>query len=175
MPTPVTTRKGCSARTAERRGNNHQRPNNVAPSRSRSGSILANSICASLLKAHAIEISMDGKGAWHDNVFVERLWRSVKYAEVYRRAYDSVSPAHRSAGTSSSTTQGARTRALRNARLTSSIATCSECPSLHNPIAGNLLIGTGRTVQTNRATSVGARTYPSISSTPILAFRIPRP
>ncbi len=37
-----------------------------------------------------IAISMDGKGAWRDNVFVERLWRSVKYEEVYLRAYDSV-------------------------------------------------------------------------------------
>lgn len=33
---------------------------------------------------------MDGKGAWRDNVFVERLWRSVKYEEVYLKAYDSV-------------------------------------------------------------------------------------
>jgi hypothetical protein len=33
---------------------------------------------------------MDGKGAWRDNVFVERLWRSVKYEEVYLRAYESV-------------------------------------------------------------------------------------
>jgi putative transposase len=33
---------------------------------------------------------MDGRGAWRDNVFVERLWRSVKYEEVYLRAYDSV-------------------------------------------------------------------------------------
>ena len=37
-----------------------------------------------------IKISMDGKGAWRDNVFVERLWRSVKYEEVYLRAYDTV-------------------------------------------------------------------------------------
>lgn len=36
---------------------------------------------------------MDGKGAWRDNVFVERLWRSIKYEEVYLRAYDSVSAA----------------------------------------------------------------------------------
>ncbi len=36
---------------------------------------------------------MDGKGAWRDNVFVERLWRSIKYEEVYLRAYDSVSVA----------------------------------------------------------------------------------
>ncbi|MHC2395382.1 putative transposase [Bradyrhizobium liaoningense] len=40
-----------------------------------------------------IAISMDGKGAWRDNVFVERLWRTVKYEEVYLRAYDSVSEA----------------------------------------------------------------------------------
>jgi putative transposase len=46
-----------------------------------------------LLKAHSIRISMDGKGCWRDNVFVERLWRSVKYEEVYLRAYDSVSEA----------------------------------------------------------------------------------
>ena len=41
---------------------------------------------------------MDGKGAWRDNVFVERLWRSVKYEEVYLRAYDSVSEARASVG-----------------------------------------------------------------------------
>ena len=43
-----------------------------------------------LLIKNGIAISMDGKGAWRDNVFVERLWRSVKYEEVYLRAYDSV-------------------------------------------------------------------------------------
>ena len=41
---------------------------------------------------------MDGKGAWRDNVFVERLWRSIKYEEVYLRAYDSVSDARASLG-----------------------------------------------------------------------------
>lgn len=46
-----------------------------------------------LLKTHEIQISMDGKGCWRDNVFVERLWKSVKYEEVYLRAYDSVSEA----------------------------------------------------------------------------------
>ena len=45
------------------------------------------------LAGNGIAISMDGKGAWRDNVFVERLWRSVKYEEVYLRAYDSVSAA----------------------------------------------------------------------------------
>ena len=43
-------------------------------------------------------ISMDGKGCWRDNVFVERLWRSVKYEEVYLKAYASVSEARTSLG-----------------------------------------------------------------------------
>jgi putative transposase len=51
-----------------------------------------------LLLANGIDISMDGKGAWRDNVFVERLWRSVKYEEVYLRAYDSVGEARASLG-----------------------------------------------------------------------------
>ena len=46
-----------------------------------------------LLLAHGIRISMDGKGCWRDNIFVERLWRSLKYEEVYLHAYDSVSAA----------------------------------------------------------------------------------
>jgi len=50
------------------------------------------------LASNGIAISMDGKGAWRDNVFVERLWRSVKYEEVYLRAYDSVSEARASIG-----------------------------------------------------------------------------
>lgn len=41
-----------------------------------------------VLKAHEITISMDGKGRWMDNVFVERLWRTVKYEDVYLRAYE---------------------------------------------------------------------------------------
>jgi len=45
------------------------------------------------LKSEGIAISMDGRGCWRDNVFVERLWRSVKYEEVYLRAYESVSQA----------------------------------------------------------------------------------
>ena len=52
----------------------------------------------SALLNHGVSISMDGKGAWRDNVFVERLWRSVKYEEVYLKAYDSVSEARGSIG-----------------------------------------------------------------------------
>ena len=52
---------------------------------------------AVLIKA-AIAISMDGKGAWRDNVFVERLWRTIKYEEIYLRAYDTVTEARASIG-----------------------------------------------------------------------------
>lgn len=45
-----------------------------------------------------VRLSMDGKGAWRDNVFVERVWRSIKYEEVYLKAYESVSHARRSIG-----------------------------------------------------------------------------
>jgi putative transposase len=51
-----------------------------------------------MLLENAIAISMDGRGAWRDNVFVERLWRSLKYEEVYLRAYDSVGEARASIG-----------------------------------------------------------------------------
>ena len=50
------------------------------------------------LKDNDIRISMDGKGCWRDNVFVERLWKSVKYEEVYLKAYDSVSEAKANLG-----------------------------------------------------------------------------
>ena len=43
-----------------------------------------------ILKNHGIRISMDGKGRWIDNVFIERLWRSVKYQDVYIKAYESI-------------------------------------------------------------------------------------
>lgn len=51
-----------------------------------------------VLAAREIKISMDGKGAWRDNVFVERLWRTIKYEEVYLRAYVGVSEARASIG-----------------------------------------------------------------------------
>lgn len=47
------------------------------------------------LKEHDIRISMDGRGRWVDNVFIERLWRSVKYEDVYLKAYDSIAVARK--------------------------------------------------------------------------------
>ncbi len=62
------------------------------------GSQFTSSAFTGLLAANGIAISMDGRGAWRDNVFVERLWRSVKYEEVYLKAYDSVGQARTSLG-----------------------------------------------------------------------------
>ena len=57
------------------------------------GSQFTSSAFTGLLQQHGIRISMDGQGAWRDNVFVERLWKSVKYEEVYLKAYNTVSEA----------------------------------------------------------------------------------
>ena len=69
------------------------------------GSQFTSEAFTGLLKTSGIRISpappapsTDGRGSWKDNVFVERLWKSVKYEEVYLKAYESVSEARRSLG-----------------------------------------------------------------------------
>ena len=62
------------------------------------GSQFTSEAFTDVLKAHDVRISMDGKGRWLDNVFVERLWRSLKYEEVYLKAYESVAEARRLIG-----------------------------------------------------------------------------
>ena len=62
------------------------------------GSQFTGAAFTGVLIKNGIAVSMDGKGAWRDNVFVERLWRSVKYEEVYLRAYDTASEARASIG-----------------------------------------------------------------------------
>jgi putative transposase len=62
------------------------------------GSQFTGTAFTSALADRGIKISMDGRGAWRDNVFVERLWRTIKYEEVYLRAYDSVADARKSIG-----------------------------------------------------------------------------
>ncbi len=62
------------------------------------GSQFTSSEFTGQLKANGIRISMDGKGCWRDNVFAERLWRTVKYDEVYLKTYESVSHAKTSLG-----------------------------------------------------------------------------
>ena len=62
------------------------------------GSQFTGTAFTGVLIDNKIKISMDGRGAWRDNVFVERLWRSVKYEEVYLRAYDDIPQARASLG-----------------------------------------------------------------------------
>jgi len=62
------------------------------------GSQFTGAAFTNLLTAHGIQISMDGKGCWRDNVFVERLWKSIKYEEVYLHAYESVTEARQGLG-----------------------------------------------------------------------------
>jgi putative transposase len=62
------------------------------------GSQFTSAAFTGLLLENKIAISMDGRGSWRDNVFVERLWRSVKHEEIYLRAYDSVGDARASLG-----------------------------------------------------------------------------
>jgi len=57
------------------------------------GSQYTSAAFISVLHENGIAISMDGKGCWRDNVFVERLWRTIKYEEIYLHAYDTVSAA----------------------------------------------------------------------------------
>jgi Transposase and inactivated derivatives len=59
------------------------------------GSQFTGTAFVGLVQQHGIPLSMDGKGAWRDNLFIERLWKSVKYEEVYLHGYDSVAEAQR--------------------------------------------------------------------------------
>jgi putative transposase len=59
------------------------------------GSQFTSEAFTGLLGSHGVAISMDGRGRWLDNVFIERLWRSVKYEEVYLKAYESIPEARR--------------------------------------------------------------------------------
>jgi putative transposase len=60
------------------------------------GSQFTSSDFVECVHRHGIALSMDGKGAWKDNVFIERFWRTLKYEEVYLRAYETVSEARQS-------------------------------------------------------------------------------
>ncbi len=109
-----------------------------------------------VLAKHEITISMDGKGAWRDNVFVERLWRSVKYEEVYLHAYDSVARrATRSGAISISTIAAARIRALtarHPIKPTSGTRACRRSAWQPNP-GRRSTYPSGNSVRTSGATS----------------------
>jgi putative transposase len=62
------------------------------------GAQFTSDLFTTVLKDAGVRISMDGKGRWIDNVFIERLWRSLKYEEVYLKAYENVAEAIRGIG-----------------------------------------------------------------------------
>jgi putative transposase len=118
------------------------------------GSQFTGSAFTGVLANNGIAISMDGKGAWRDNVFVERLWRSVKYEVVYLRA---MRPrrAPPSGATSTSTIAAGRIRALTTPHPIT--PTSPRCPSVRRPNPGRRsTYRRGKTVQTTGATQTAA-------------------
>ena len=119
------------------------------------GSQFTGAAFTGVLASNGIAISMDGKGAWRDNVFVERLWRSVKYEEVYLRAYDSVSEARASIGRYLDFYNADdRIRALTTPHPIK--PTSTRCLSAWQPNPGRRsTYRCGKSVQTTGTTSVG--------------------
>ena len=106
-----------------------------------------------MLTRNGIAISMDGKGAWRDNVFVERLWRSVKYEEVYLKAYDTVAEARASIGRYLSFYNTRRPHSSLD-RQTPDEPTSPGCRRSRRPEPGRCsTYQAGKPVQTNRASS----------------------
>jgi putative transposase len=121
------------------------------------GSQFTGAAFTGLLISNGIAISMDGKGAWRDNIFVERLWRSVKYEEVYLRAYDGVSEARASNGRYLDFYNGRRhTRALTGEHPIKPTSTRSQSAWLPNPGRGSTY-RCGKSVQTTGTSSVRCR------------------
>ena len=107
-----------------------------------------------MLTDNAIAISMDGKGAWRDNVFVERLWRSVKYEEVYLRAYDNVSEARASIGRYRDFYNARRPHSSLDGMTHPTKPTSPSCPSAWQPNPGRgSTYRRGNSVQTTGTTS----------------------
>jgi transposase InsO family protein len=104
------------------------------------GSQFTGSAFTGVLASNAIAISMDGKGAWRDNIFIGRLSRSVKYEEVYLRAYETVSErATRSVVISTSTIDAARIRVLTEVLRIKPASPCCRSAWLPNPAEAPLI------------------------------------
>jgi len=134
-----------------------------------------------LLIGAGIKISMDGKGAWRDNVFVERIWKSVKYEEVYPHAPTPACPrrAPRSVGIWPSTTAGGPIRVWDGKRpIRPTSMRCSQSRLRHNK-GRNPLSDSPETVQTNRASSLLRRTTTHMARASrrvlMIAVSLPRP
>jgi putative transposase len=131
------------------------------------GSQFTSRAFTTMLIGNGVATSMDGKGAWRDNVFIERLWRSLKHEEVYLHAYASVTEAQTSIGRYlASITGGALIRGWPGRDpIRPSLLRCSQSRWRRNPRAKPLIGGT-ETAQTSRATS-GRTVNERRSSTPI--------
>ena len=118
------------------------------------GSQFTGAAFTGVLASNGIAISMDGKGAWRDNVFVERLWRSVKYEEVYLRAYETRQRGRdtRSADISTSTMAAVRIRALTTAPRIKPTSTSRHSAWRPNPGRGSTY-RRGNSVQTTGTSS----------------------
>jgi putative transposase len=99
------------------------------------GSQFTSAEFTSVLINNGISISMDGKGAWRDNVFVERFWRTIKYEEVYLRAYDNVGEAQQSIGRYIAFYNARRPHAALDGR-TPDKPTSTRCRSARQPNPG---------------------------------------
>ena len=111
-----------------------------------------------LLLKNEIKISMDGKGAWRDNVFVERLWRTIKYEEVYLWAYPSVAEARASIGRyidGFTMPEGPIRALIGGRRMRPTSLRCSQSRLQHNH-GRNPLSRSQPAVQPNRARSLFA-------------------
>ena len=106
---------------------------------------------------NGIATSMDGKGVWRDNVFVERLWRSIKYEAVYLRAYDTVGEARKSVGQYLDFHNGRQPTPGLTARRPIR-PTSPHCPSAWRPNPGRgSTYRRGDSVQTSGTTSMGQK------------------
>jgi len=140
------------------------------------GSQFTGTAFTGVLANNDIAISMDGKGAWRDNVFVERLWRSVKYEEVYLRAYDGVGQARSSIGRYLDFYNGRRPHSSLDG-ATPDQAYFTRCPSAWQPNpaeaplseAENLFRQPGPPLKRLPSMPRNARSVRLASSTPSLA------
>lgn len=108
-----------------------------------------------VLAARKVKISMDGKGAWRENIFVERLWRSITYEEVYLRAYASVSEARAGIGRYIGFYNGRRPHSSLDGRTPDQAYFNPLLPDLAAANRGGKLLGKRpEPVQTNRTTSL---------------------
>jgi putative transposase len=108
----------------------------------------------SVLQGRNIAISMHGRGEWRDNVFVERLWRSVKYEEVYLRAYASVAEARHSLGHYFTFYNTRRPHQGVDGRTPIRLTSPRYSSRLRHKQWQKLHLQTGKPVQTNGASSV---------------------